>query len=97
MLGGTDVGCAEACTNAHSGVCVVMCQTAAGSKQSNAIVQIAAERSRMVSTSPIPEVYTSAGSEKMTREGLSNNRLINVLSQLRKNMWDFFFSPPSSN
>lgn len=38
MLGGTDVGFAEACTNAHSGVRVVMCQTAAGSKQSNATV-----------------------------------------------------------
>lgn len=44
VLGGTDVGFAEACTNAHSGVCVVMCQTAAGSKQSNAIVAIAAWR-----------------------------------------------------
>lgn len=42
MLGGTDVGFAEACSNAHSGVCVVMCQTAAGSKQSNAIVGITA-------------------------------------------------------
>lgn len=36
VLGGTDVGFAEACTNAHSGVRAVMCQTAAGSKQSNA-------------------------------------------------------------
>lgn len=45
MLGGTDVGFAEACANAHSGVCVVMCQTAAGSKHSHAIVAIAAWRS----------------------------------------------------
>lgn len=41
-LGGTDVGCAEACANAHSGLAVVMCQTPAGSKRSNAIVSGAA-------------------------------------------------------
>lgn len=33
VLEGTDVGFAEACANARSGVRVVMCQTAAGSKQ----------------------------------------------------------------
>lgn len=49
-LGGTDVGCAEACTNAHSGVCVVMCQTAAGSTQTRAIVENRVERTRTLRT-----------------------------------------------
>ncbi|KAF6721998.1 Glomulin [Oryzias melastigma] len=44
-LGGTDVGFAEACTNAHSGVFVVMCQTGAGST-------LAVRAQRMVLNSP---------------------------------------------
>lgn len=50
MLGGTDVGFAEACANARSGVCVVMCQAAAGSKQGEANgVRSAAQAARPVS------------------------------------------------
>lgn len=58
MPGGTDVGFAEACANAHSGVRVVMCQTAAGSKRSNATVGSAAQTRRMESTHTAPEVCT---------------------------------------
>lgn len=76
MLGGTDVGFAEACTNAHSGVCVVMCQTAAGSKQCNAIVWSAAYRRTTVSTSIAPEVYTGPWSGKTKPERV--NHYINM-------------------
>ena len=62
MLGGTDVGFAEAYANAHSGVCVVMCQTAAGSKRSNDSVCGSERREEaMGSTSTAPEVCTGLG------------------------------------
>lgn len=80
VLGGTDVGFAEACTNAHSGVCVVMCQTAAGSKQSNAIVGIAAETRRTVSTSTAPEVYIGLwpGNVERARKGGEDSQDFNL-------------------
>lgn len=65
VLRGTDVGFAEAWTNAQPGVYVVMCQTAAGSKLEELHCGDSSMEEWMVSTSVAPEVYIGPWLEKM--------------------------------